>query len=230
MKEIINYINTKEGRKNFVLILLISSFIGALLISSITASKLYSINLFGFLVNIPVGTSLFAITFLSTDVISEVWGKKHAMLLVFGGFVSRIMSLLFLLFAVGVEGAGAPIWDNQIAYSDILSGSSRIILAGILTYPVSQVVDVLIFHFLKKKHEGQNRLWLRNNLSTIGSQLVDSTVFIAIAFGGMLPVNVLINIIIGQVVIKWMIAMIDTPIVYMVRNFATKRRIFDFKG
>jgi len=230
MREIINYINTNDGRKNFVLILLISSFIGALLISSITASKIYTINLLGFMVNVPVGTSLFAITFLSTDVISEVWGKKHAFLLVFSGFVSRIMTLLFLLFAVGVEGAGAPIWDNQVAYADILSGSSRIILAGILTYPVSQVVDILIFHTLKKRHEGKNRLWLRNNLSTIGSQLVDSTVFIAIAFGGILPIDVLINIIIGQVLIKWIIAMLDTPIVYMVRNFATKRNIFDFKG
>jgi len=228
--EILKYIKTAEGRKLFVLFLLISSFIGALLVSSITASKLYTINIFDFAVNIPVGTSLFAITFLSTDVISEVWGKKHAMMLVFSGFLSRIATLVFLLFAVGVEGAGAPIWDNQLAYANVLSGSSRIILAGILTYPVSQVVDVLIFHYFKKKHEGKNRLWLRNNISTIGSQLVDSTVFVLIAFGGALPNNILFNIIIGQVVIKWLIAMIDTPFIYMLRNIATSRKLFDFKG
>lgn len=227
---IFKYIKTEEGRKLLVLFLLISSFIGALLVSSVTASKLYTLSLFGFDVNVPVGTSLFAVTFLSTDVISEVWGKKYSMLLVFSGFISRIATLLFLLFAVGVEGAGAPIWDNQLAYANILSGSSRIILAGILTYPVSQVVDVLIFHYLKKKHKGKNKLWLRNNLSTIGSQLVDSTIFILIAFGGILPNNVLFNIIIGQVIIKWLIAMLDTPFVYIVRNIATSRKLFDFKG
>lgn len=230
MKEIFKFIRTKDGRKLFVLILLMSSFIGALLISSITASKLYYVSVLGYKVTIPVGTSLFAITFLSTDVISEVWGKTHAMLLVFSGFISRIASLLFLMFAVGVTGAGAPIWDNQEAYQLILSGSSRIILAGILTYPVSQTADVLIFHFLKKKHQGKNRLWLRNNLSTLGSQLIDSTVFVFIAFGGMLPTSVIINIITGQIVIKWLIAILDTPFVYMVRNIATSRKLFDFKG
>lgn len=230
MKEVIKYIKTKEGIKLFVLVFLISSFIGALLVSSITASKLYYISIFGYKMTIPVGTSLFAITFLSTDVISEVWGKTHAMLLVFSGFISRIATLIFLMFAVGIDGAGAPIWDNQEAYQLILSGSSRIILAGILTYPVSQTADVLIFHFLKKRHKDKNRLWLRNNLSTLGSQLIDSSVFVFIAFGGILPTDVILNIIIGQIIIKWLIAVIDTPFVYIVRNIATSRKLFDFKG
>lgn len=230
MKDMFTYIKTPEGRKLFVFILCIGAFIGALLVSSITASKLYTISLLSKDIVIPVGTSLFAITFLCTDAVSEIWGKKHAMLLVFTGFIARIGTLLFLLFAVGVEGSGAPVWDNQLAYESVLSGSSRIILAGILTYPVSQVVDVLIFHYLKQRHKGKNRLWLRNNLSTLGSQLIDSTVFVLIAFGGLLTTDVIISIIIGQVIIKWMIAMLDTPFVYMVRNIATSRNLFDFKG
>lgn len=220
----------KVDRKTIVLFLCIAGFIGGLLISNITASKLYFVNIFSQSFAIPVGTSLFALTFICTDVISEVWGRQYSSLLVLAGFIARIIALGFLYFAVNIEGAGAPVWDNQDAYASILSGSSRIILAGILTYPVSQLADIYLFHYFKKQQKGKNLLWFRNTASTFISQLIDSTVFILIAFGGLLEVDVLINIIIGQVIIKWIIAMVDTPVVYMVRNVALSRNLFDFKG
>lgn len=220
----------KVDRKTIVLFLCIAGFIGGLLISNITASKLYFVSIFGQDFTIPVGTSLFALTFICTDVISEVWGKHYSSLLVLAGFLARIGALIFLYFAVNIEGAGAPVWDSQEAYGNILSGSSRIILAGILTYPVSQLTDIYLFHYLKKRQQGKNLLWLRNTTSTFFSQLVDSAVFVFIAFGGLLETPVLINIIIGQVLVKWIIAMIDTPIVYMVRNVALDRKLFDFSG
>ena len=220
----------KIDRKTIVLFLCIAGFIGGLLISNITASKLYFVGIFGQNFAIPVGTSLFALTFICTDVISEVWGRHYSSMLIWSGFIARIGALAFLYFAVNIEGAGAPVWDNQEAYGSILSGSSRIILAGILTYPISQLTDIYLFHYLKKRQQGKNLLWLRNTTSTFISQLVDSTVFVFIAFGGLLETSVLINIIIGQVLIKWIIAMVDTPIVYMVRNIATSRKIFDFSG
>jgi len=217
-------------RKEFMYTLAIAGFIMGLMISSLTASKLYELNIFSYSVIIPVGTTLFALTFICTDLMSEVWGKRHATQMVWAGFIMRVFSLLFLYFAVNVEGAGLPIWDNQDAYSSIFMSSSRILIAGIVTYPISQLADIYIFHYLKRSQEGKDLLWLRNTGSTFVSQLIDSSVFITIAFVGIVPHDVLINMIIGQVVIKWIIALVDTPIVYVLRNYITERKLFDFRG
>lgn len=230
MKEAFAYLRTPEGRKMSVLMVCTGGFIGALIISSITSSKLYAINIFSLNVIVPVGTSMFTITFMCTDALTEVFSKTHAMILVFLGFLERIGTFLFLTFAIHVQGAGAPIWDNQDAYASVLGGSSRVVLAGILTYPISQMTDILIFNYFKKKHQGKNMLWFRNTLSTLTSQLVDSAVFITIAFGGILSFSVILNVIMGQIIVKWLVAVCDTPFVYMIRNYAQGRKLLDFKG
>lgn len=216
-------------RKVIVLFFCISAFIFGLLISSITASKLTQISVLGFPIAIPVGTSLFAITFLSTDVMSEVFGKKFASLLVLLGLVMRILSLGFIFYAVKIPGA-EEIWNQQEAYGNVLLGSNRILLAGILTYPISQFTDVYVFHKLKKMQKGRNLLWLRNTSSTLISQTVDSACFILFAFASILPVSVMLNMIIGQVIIKWIISILDTPFVYLIRNYAENRSYFDIRG
>ncbi len=221
--------NQQIDRKVIVLFFCISTFIFGLLISSITASKLTQITIFGFPIAIPVGTSLFAVTFLSTDVMSEVFGKKYASLLVLYGFLMRLLSLTFIFYAVNIPGAD-EIWDQQEAYSSILLGSNRILLAGILTYPISQFTDIFVFHKLKEMQKGRNLLWLRNTSSTLISQTVDSTFFIFFAFVSILPLSVMINMILGQVIIKWIISISDTPFVYLVRNYAENRKIFDIRG
>jgi uncharacterized integral membrane protein (TIGR00697 family) len=215
-------------RKTIVLFLCVSVFVGALLISNITASKLYDITVFGFVVTIPVGTSLFALTFFATDVTSEVWGKKYSALLIVCGLAMRVFSLLFLSFAVFIPPA--PFWTGQEAYASVLTGSGRILLAGILTYPVSQLTDVFVFHKLKQRHRGKNMLWFRNLSSTFCSQTVDSAVFICLAFAATTPLPILGTMIVGQVVIKWAIAFCDTPFVYMARNFAYRRPLWDIRG
>lgn len=221
-------INAPVDRKTLVLFLCVSGFIGALLVSNITASKVYNIDLWGFVVTVPVGTSLFALTFLATDITSEIWGRRYSTLLVSCGLAMRIFSLSFLYVAVWIPPA--PFWQDQTAYQSVLTGSGRILLAGILTYPVSQLTDIFIFHKLKQKHRSKNMLWFRNLTSTFISQSVDSTVFILLAFGGVMASNVLATMVLGQVGVKWFIALCDTPLVYMVRNFAHRRPLLDFKG
>lgn len=222
--------SSKPDRKEFVLYLCISIFIATLVISSITASKLWSMTLplVDYVIVIPVGTSLFALTFIATDVIAEVWGKAYSLTIVWLGLVIRLLALLFFAFAVFVEPVS--FWSNQEAYESVLAGSFKIIIAGIIAYLVSQLNDVFVYHHFKEKDVGKNRLWLRNNISTFSSQFLDSFLFIIIAFGGVLTVAQLISAIVGQVLVKWLIAAIDTPIVYMLRNYATNRNIFDFKG
>lgn len=220
----------KPDRKQVVLYFCISIFIGALVISSVTASKLWHLTLpiVDYMIIIPVGTSLFAITFLATDAIAEVWGKAYSLTVVWLGLIIRVLALAFFAFAVWIEPVS--FWSNQEAYESTLGGSLRIIIAGIIAYLVSQLNDVFVFHYFKQKDVGKNLLWKRNNVSTFSSQFLDSFLFVIIAFGGVLTISQLISAIVGQVIIKWFIAMIDTPFIYMLRNYATNRNILDFKG
>ena len=121
-------------------------------------------------------------------------------------------------------------WTNQESYEATLGGTFRIIIAGLIAYLVSQLNDVFIFHYFKGKDEGKNLLWKRNNLSTFCSPFLDSFLFVIIAFGGVMTIVQLISTFIGQVIIKWCIALADTPFIYMLRNFAQNRKILDFKG
>ena len=218
------------SRKQIVLYVCIAVFIGTLVISSVTASKLWSVTLpiVDYMIVIPVGTTLFALTFLATDTIAEVWGKSYSLLVVWLGLAIRLLALAFFAFAVWIEPV--DFWSNQESYATTLGGSFRIIIAGVIAYLVSQLNDVFVFHHLKTKDEGKNLLWKRNNLSTFFSQFLDSFIFVLIAFGGVLSIAHIISTIVGQVVIKWLVALVDTPFLYMLRNYATGRKLIDFKG
>ena len=216
------------GRQEQVLVACYTLFTACFIISSVTATKLWSIHLFGQEVAIPVGTSLFAITFLSTDLVSEVWGKQYSYYLVAFGACAKILAMVFFLFAVWIEPAG--FWTGQESFETVLSGSSLVIFAGIASYMVSQFNDVYIFHYLKSRDAGKNLLWKRNVASTVTSQFLDSFVFVVIAFAWSMSLDLLIATIIGQILIKWAIAIVDTPFVYMLRNYAQGRPTFDFSG
>ncbi len=166
--------------KNFALILLISAFTGSLVISQVLASK---IVLLGGLV-VPAGVLAYSITFVATDVISEIWGKDVAKRVVWGGFISVLISLLLIKGALLLPAA--PFWPHEQAFNTILSSTPRIILASFIAYLVSQAHDVWAFHFWKDRFQGRH-LWLRNNLSTIVSQVIDTVLFIGIAFTVVCP-------------------------------------------
>lgn len=187
-------------------IILLSIFVGSITIASILATKI--INVFGLFV--PAGVLAYSITFICTDVISEVWGKERAKYTVVGGFVALIVALL--LVQLSLVWPKAPFWTGEQAFQSILGSTSRIIIASFTAYLVSQFHDVWAFHFWKKV-TNERHLWLRNNLSTVVSQFLDSFLFITIAFYGVMPIWPLI---IGQWVIKFGIAVLDTPVIYFV--------------
>lgn len=217
------------SRKHIVLIGMIALFTMGLIVTAITAQKAYSLQLMGFRIDVPVGTSLFVLTFLATDTISELFGRKWAITVVLSGFAVRLLVAGFIWFAVSVEPADWFAARNE-SYGAVLAGTQRILIAGILTYPVSQLTDVFLFDYFRRKHEGRNLLWLRNNGSTFISQFIDSGLFVTLAFYGVVPNELLFAMIAGQVVVKWTIALADTPVVYIVRNWALNRPILDLKG
>ncbi|NBK23039.1 MAG: VUT family protein, partial [Spirochaetia bacterium] len=96
---------------------------------------------------------------------------------------------------------------------------------SLIAYLISNLHDIWAFDYWKRKKPGRNTLWLRNNLSTFVSQLIDTLVFTLIAFLGVYPQSVLIQIIISTYVLKWVVAMLDTPFMYLARNWNEKQKL-----
>ncbi len=183
---------------------LIATYAGLVVISTTTATKLLDI---GFAV--PAGVIVYSASFLITDLLTEVYGKEKAKVAVWSGFVLMILFLVYT--RIAIAWPGAPGWNLQPAYEEVLGLSGRLAIAGAVAFLVSQLIDVTLFHHLKTRH-GDRRLWLRNNLSTGISQLIDTTLFISIAFYGTFPI---FELIIGQYLIKLLIALLDTPFLYL---------------
>lgn len=204
---------TKQDK---IFIILLCVFAGSLTLSSILANKIISI--FGFFV--PAGVLAYSITFFATDTISEIWGKERANFVVIGGFVALLFAMILILLSLSWQKA--PFWEGEIAYNAILGNTPRIIIGSFVAYLASQFSDVWTFHFIKRL-TSKKHLWLRNNVSTMISQLIDTVIFITIAFYGVFPIA---QMIFGQWFIKCIIAGLDTPIVYAIVWFV-KGRIRD---
>jgi len=195
------------------LIVLTAIFSASFVTASVLSSKI--INIFGIFV--PAGILAYSITFIITDTVSEIYGKKTADSVVLSGFISLVTTLFVIHIAIALPAA--PFWQNQDAFISVVGSTSRIIVASLAAYLVSQYHDVWLFHLLKRKTGGKH-LWLRNNASTAVSQLIDSVIFIVIAFYGVMPVWPLIF---GQWIVKMAIALIDTPLVYLFVGILRRR-------
>ncbi|WP_147819587.1 queuosine precursor transporter [Salidesulfovibrio onnuriiensis] len=182
-----------------------------LLICNLQVMK--TVELFG--LTTTLGNILYASVFLSTDMISEFYGKKDAKKAVMLGFVALVMMVAYmqlaLLFQPGTDDFAQP------HLAALFGFMPRIALGSLCAYLVSQMHDVWAFHLLKEKTGGKH-LWLRNNLSTMSSQLLDSVVFCLIAFYGLFPNEVLVEIVISTYVIKLLVAGLDTPFMYLARH------------
>ncbi|PTX64985.1 hypothetical protein C8P63_101207 [Melghirimyces profundicolus] len=185
------------------------TFVGLLVIGNVLAVKIVQVPLFGGTYFVPAAVLVYALTFVCTDVVAEIWGRERTNWLVFVGFVTSL--LVAILVQLAVWWPAAPFWKGQEAYATVLGANLRVTVAGMLAYLVSQYHDIWAFHFWKEK-TGSRHLWLRNNLSTAVSQLVDTILFITIAFYGVIPD--LAGVIMGQYLVKLLIALIDTPLVY----------------
>lgn len=190
------------------LLYLTSTFVTCLIISNVIASKLVMVGTFV----VPAAVIVFPLTFLITDTVNEVWGKSTARLMVWLGFGASLVMVGFLTLAQYLPAA--PFWEHQESYNVILGAVPRIVLASMVAYLLSQLHDVWSFNFWRNKTSGKH-LWLRNNLSTMTSQLLDSAVFIGVAFLGIVPVSVLLTMVLSQYIIKLVIAILDTPICYL---------------
>ena len=159
--------------------------------------------------SVPAGVIVFSMTFFITDIISEKWGKKYARKAVWAGFFSSLVLIISVYIVVSWPAAPFAVEMGEM-FGKVLYLTPRITIAGFIAYIISQNHDIWAFHFWKEKTNGKH-LWLRNNASTVVSQLIDSVIFVTIAFYGIFPI---VPLILGQWIVKIIIALIDTPFMY----------------
>ena len=194
------------------LAILTSVFCVGLVLANILASKILSFA--DGLIVVPSAVVVYWITYLMTDVIGEIWGKEQANKTVKIGLGCQLMSTALIILAVMLPVA--PFADNQVAFSSVLGSTVRVTVASLVSYLVSQHWDVYVFHKLKDKYNNKKK-WLRNNVGTMTSQIIDTLIFITVAFYGTVPS--IITMAISQYVIKFFLALFDTPIFYyLTRN------------
>jgi uncharacterized integral membrane protein (TIGR00697 family) len=181
-----------------------------------------TIELFGLVATL--GNIVYASSFLVTDILSENYGKKEAKKAVWIGFFSLISMTLLMNLALVFQ----PLTGDDFAIvthdatGTIFKLMPRIAIASMAAYLLSQRHDVWAYHFWRKRFSKDNQIWLRNNLSTMVSQLIDSVVFVLIAFYGVYEAAVLFEILITTYFLKWIVAASDTPFVYWGKRIFTK--------
>ena len=193
-------------------VILAGIFIASLVTCNLIANKFVTVDL-GFKVFIvSAGILPYPLTFLVTDLISELYGQKKANLVVASGFIASMFVLLFLWLGAQFNSIPSSIVNDSI-YNSVFQNAWRLIAASMVAYLFAQFIDVRIFHFWKKLTNGKH-LWLRNNGSTVASQLVDTTLVICILFVGVWESGQIFSAIIDGWLFKMLMALIDTPIIY----------------
>lgn len=175
-----------------------------------------------------LGNILFATTFLITDILSEIAGKKQAQQAVWIGIAANILFVLvsqsWLMYVPSVND-----WAVQYMKA-IFSNTPRLMLASLVVYAIVQVFDVWLYHkwwALTQRLSGDRRgfLWVRNNGSTLISQLLNAVLYTLLAFYGMYDVSSLVSIILSSYVIFLFTSLLDTPIVYWARRIHEKKQL-----
>ena len=189
-------------------------FITALVVSNLIFQKFFSWNPFGwYKFELSVGILPYPITFLVTDLISEIYGKRKANKVVTAGIFASVFSLLIILVA---DGAPATEWSpvNNELYHKVFGFSAIAVFSSMIAYLLAQFVDIRIYHFWKKKTKGKH-LWLRNNFSTMSSQFLDTfTVLFLLCSFEVIEWDLFGKLLMNGFLFKVLIALIDTPILY----------------
>lgn len=184
-------------------------FFASILIANVVTGKILELGPF----IIPGAFLLYAFTFLCTDLISELYGRREANRTVFMGFILSVFAAVMIGLTKLLPAAHFA-GEQSAAYDLLLGLNMRFVLASMVAYYSSQTWDIFIFHKLGHKFGGKHK-WLRNNVSTMTSQVIDTAIFITIAFAGIVPAGVLGTMIVSQYILKLLIAAADTPIFYL---------------
>ncbi len=207
----------------------------ALVVSNMVAAKtiMTGVTLFGTAVVVPSAVICYFLTFLMTDVVGEIWGRREAQLIVKWGFVCQVIACCLIAVAQMLPAASP---EMQSAYEMLLGQNVVFVIASLLAYLTSQSWDVFVFHkirnFFLARGKSTAWRWVWNNASTMSSQAIDTVIYITIAFGigmgwafdaAMLPT--LLAMMVGQYVCKFILAALDTPVFYLLTRKGGQREL-----
>ena len=206
-----------------IYLILAALFIASLVASNLIFQKFFYWEPFGlYRFEISVGILPYPITFLITDVLSEIYGKKKANRVVIAGIFASFFSMFIILiadFAPAIESS--PI--NDEIFHQVFGLSPLAVFASMIAYLFAQFIDIRIFHFWKKLTSGKH-LWLRNNFSTFASQFIDTfTVLFLLCTFKILPWPIFTSLLISGFLFKVIIAALDTPLLYLIVYAFRKR-------
>nr|WP_277879898.1 queuosine precursor transporter [Leptolyngbya sp. FACHB-36] len=196
-------------------------FVTVLLVSNVASSKIVDLKLFTF----DGGTLLFPLSYIFGDMLTEVYGYGRSRKVIWLGLISAVlMSLTFM-----VVGAlpPTPDWNNQQAYEQILGLTPRIVFASIVAYFVGEFANSYILAKLKLLTQGR-QLWMRTIGSTLVGQMLDTGLFVAIAFTGTVPTSLLVTLIVSNYVFKCGVEILFTPLTYWITNWLKRQEREDY--
>ena len=217
---------------NKIYLILAGLFITSLVASNLIFTKIFywypfDINFMGVkLFELSVGILPYPLTFLITDLISEIYGQKKADQVVITGIFASVFSILLIFISSQVPAIdGSPIDDTT--FNNVFLNAPLAVLASMLTYLFAQFIDIRVYHFWKRLTSGKH-LWLRNNFSTFTSQFVDTfTIVSLLIIFEILPQDKFLVLIVSGFLFKVMVAIFDTPLLYLCVWFF--RRKFNLK-
>lgn len=201
--------------------LLIALYVTFILVAQILAAKISTFDLgfkefYG-----PSGVLVFSITYLLTDIVNEKFGRKETHKMVGIAFVSQVAMVFFIW--LGTAFLPAPFWTLQETWQQIFGLVPRITLASWVAFLISENFDAYMFYLFKKITKGKH-LWMRNVFSSIPALLLDSLIFIPIAFFGVMP---LLPLIVGQTAVKWLVGLINIPFMYLNKAMLGKTAVYE---
>jgi uncharacterized integral membrane protein (TIGR00697 family) len=215
---------------------ILALFVTALVTAQLTASKVLAVPLptdlprVGATITLPGAALAYALTFFASDCYAELYGRRAAQVMVNVAFAMNFVLLALVWSTILAPAAqNSPVAPAQFAA--VLGASTNVVAGSLLAYLVSQNWDVIVFHRLREATDG-DYLWLRNVVSTATSQAIDTVIFVGVAFY-LLPRYVaigrpaswefVVTLMIGQYLLKLLIALVDTPFVYAVVGIVRSR-------
>jgi len=187
----------------------------AVYLTSLIAANTLGLKImpFPFGLHLSVGVFMFPVVFLMTDVIGEVYGKRIARLFVLAGAVSTALFIFYSFISLITPWAAAGEWVHS-SYDMVFGISARIAIASLVAFVVAEYQDVFAFFFFREKW-GNRLFWLRSNLSNLWSQLLDTVIFMVIAFYGVYANDILVSLIISWWLFKVAMGVVYTPLSYV---------------
>lgn len=201
---------------SFLLVLLAGVFCVALVVSNVVAGKLWAAP-FG--ITLTCGVFMFPIVYIIDDVLPEVYGYGVARKVIFLGFACNLMAVLF--FMLTLQAAFPPYWNGQAGFETVLGFTPRLLLASFLAYLAGTNLNAWALTVIKR-WTGGRFLWMRTIGSTIVGESLDSTIFITVAFLGVLPWAALPVMIVSQAAFKTLYEALATPLTYAVIGYVKR--------